>query len=187
MPDPYFTMDPRPYEALLDAGYLTLEMELWDQWHDKNSAELAIVALLQYIGKADNDYWRFVRVWRVQNQLHKQAARAEKAGLAEVAKVCRFGAKSLDREYNKYLGIKWEKQNRHPIRLKRGDKRYVGPFKKWDWDDAKAKLVKLATTKPATFAQLLRHLETNGGTKLRDPLFMRYLRIMRDIKFEETA
>lgn len=175
-------------ECLYDVKWQVLKAGLHQKWATSGGTNEALLELLAYIGKAQTPYWKFVRVWRVQNLLstvRADYARQNKAGFREDIQV-RKALVGLEIEYNRYLNIRpWVRGGGRIT----GKKQY-SPFKRWNWEKVQSDLVHLASENPGTF----RHLQTVSENRLMDtnrrrvaldiPELTKFVALMRDVVFE---
>jgi hypothetical protein len=181
-------MDPRPYDALYDVKWQCLRLHLTKNWGTSGGIETNIVTLLKYIGGAKTPYWRFVRVWRVQNVLMQ--TRRNLAAAGQPNRRIDQTLAALERDYNKYLAVKWELQGRRPLRVKRGE--YSGPFRSWNWMKVRTDLQELRAANPGLFDTLRRNLEGRAYSnpnldlsRMRTDLSLaHFVRLLRDVDFE---
>lgn len=177
----------RPYEALYDVKWQCLRLSLIKDWGTIGGQEANIVKLLKYIGRAKTPYWRFVRVWRAQNAL--QSARKHLLTTGQPTRVLDRALRSLEREYDKYLDVRWNAQKRHQ-RVERGV--YTGPFRPWDWAKVRTDLQDLARDNPGLFDTLRRNVEGRAYSnpnpdfsRMRtDPVLAHFVRLLRDVEYE---
>lgn len=182
MPEQPSDRESKLWDAMYgDVKFLVLEYKLRDSWATKESAQEAIVQLLQYHGKAQQEYWKHIRTLR----LLSVTSRLLKGNLSEdVVRVVRKTDRTLFRDYQAYIAKFW---NWEFINKRQGAKRAGNsPYRKWNWIATREALKELASNRPTTFRRLLKHLEAQleGYKPVKPPALIRVIRYMRDIEFD---
>jgi hypothetical protein len=179
-------------ECTYDVKWQVMRMHLMPKFETAEGTNEAILELLAYIGKAADDYWKFVRVWRVQNLLSSVKARLDqlnKTGFKEHIQV-RKALKGLELEYQRYLNKRPWVRGGGRIDYSRTPQSKYSPFKKWNWDKVRADLVSLQQKDPETFAKLYRLMndklvEANRRRVALDlPEMYKFVTLIRDTDLE---
>lgn len=185
MPEAASSQESKLWDAMYgDVKFLVLEYKLRASWETREQAEQAIIDLLQYHGRAQQPYWKFIRTLR----LLTVSSRVLKSNPPEdVRKVVRKWDKTLFRDYQKYIATYWNWQ----FLTKRQQAKKVSntPYKPWSWLATREAMKELASKRPNTFRHLLKHLEgqMEEFKPVRPPALVRVLRYMHDIEFDMEA
>jgi len=186
MPEALSSNESNLWDAMYgDVKFLVLKYKLRDQWMTKESAEQAIIQLLQYHGKAGTDYWRFIRTLRLMS-LFGELRRSDLPD--DVRKLVRRTDKALFlKNYQTYIAKFWNWQ----VISKRQQAKKVGnsPYKRWSWLATQEALKELAANRPTTFKRVLAYYEEEYEDlrPMKPPALTRLLRYMRDIEFDMEA
>ena len=183
MPESISSQESRLWDAMYgDVKFLVLQYKLRNAWDYEQEARDAIVQLLQYHGKAQQEYWRFIRTLRLMS-LFSDVLRS--AHPDEVTKLVRRTDKSLFlKGYQPYLAKFWNWQ--FITKRQQAKKVENSPYKKWNWSATQEELKTLASERPNTFRYMLAYYEERLNTlrPVRPPSLLRVLRYMRDLEFD---
>jgi len=186
MPEPLSNYESRLYDAVYgDVKFLVLQYKLRGAWTSKESAQDAIVQLLQYHGLAQQEYWVFIRTLRL---MHLLGTVLKNNPPEDVLKVVRRTDKALfNKSYQPYLAKFWNWQ----FLTKRQQAKKVTntPYKRWNWIATQSALKDLAAKRPNTFRYVLAYYEGQLDElfPMKPPALVRLVRYMRDIEFDMGA
>jgi hypothetical protein len=186
MPEPISSHESKQWDAIYgDVKFLVLQYKLRDSWTTKESAEQGIIQLLEYMGKATDEYWIWVRTVRAMMYLGHQLTTPLPD---DVRKVVNLTHKTMFRRgYQPYLDRFWNLQ----FLSKRQQAKKAGnsPFKRWNWVATQTAMKRLAADRPNTFRHVLAYYEAQAEAlrPIKPPALTRVLRYMRDIAFELEA
>jgi hypothetical protein len=186
MPEPISNHESSLWDAMYgDVKFLLLQYKLRDEWTSKESAEQAIILLLQYHGKAPAEYWKFIRALRIMSLFEGLL----KTPLPEdVQKLVKRTDKAIFRkQYSPYLAKFWNRE--FLTKRQQARKGTNSPYKSWSWLATRAALKELAADRPNTFRHVLAYYEAQyeAMRPMKPPSLTRLLRYMRDIAFELEA
>jgi hypothetical protein len=179
-------------ECLYDVNWQVMRMRLHPRWASSQGANENLLELLAYVGKAADSYWKFVRIWRVQNLLNTVRVAYNalgKGGFREDIQV---------RKTLVGLEIEWHRlHSRQPLERKRdyqynkaNERIYPGPYRKWNWDKVMIDLRSLHEKDLQTFDHLMAISENRlidvrkKQSALDIPELTKFVTLMRDIDFE---
>jgi hypothetical protein len=184
MPEAISNQESKLWDAVYgDVKFLVLDYKLRNSWTTKEDAEQAIVQLLQYHGKAQQEYWKFIRALRLMALFGRQLRRSDLPD--DVRKLLRRTDKAIfNKSYQPYTAQYWNWQ--FLAKRQQAKKASNTPYKPWSWSATQAAMKELAADRPNTFKHVLTYLEQQAEDlrPLKPPSIHRVLRYMRDIQFD---
>lgn len=186
MPESISSQESPLWDAMYgDVKFLVLQYKLRDEWTDVKKAQDAIVLLLQYHGKAQQDYWKFIRTLRLMSQFSRVLRDNPPDDVRKLVK--RTDKALFLKSYQPYLAKFWNWQ----FINKRQQAKKVSntPYKRWNWIATQRELKTLASERPNTFRYMLAFYEEQLKDlyPIKPPSLLRVLRYMRDIEFDLEA
>jgi hypothetical protein len=186
MPEALSNHESKQWDAVYgDVKFLVLRYKLRDSWGTKESAEQAIIQCLEYMGKATDEYWVFIRTLRLMTLTGEQLRTPLPDDVRRVIK--RFDRTLFRKSYQPYLSKFWNLQ--FLSKRQQAKKATNSPYKKWNWFATQNALKAMAASRPNTFRHVLAFYEEQAKDMLplKPPAVTRLLRYMRDIEFDLEA
>ena len=164
------------HECLYDVAWQARRMGYINKWTTEAEVRDNISAMLTYIGRAGDRYWKFIRVWRCMNLIGNAEQVAEKHENVVGLRLLKTFKKGLELEYNRYKHAQ-----------------VTQVFRPWNWRKVASDLTKLYIADRVLFNRLQVYSERRlykGGKadpwdKAATPELMRFVRMMRDVVFEQ--